>query len=157
MRIIRSVTEESPELNAIRIMFREYEAELGADLDFQDFEAELKNPLKKYGPPDGALFLALWNFQPAGCIAFYRMEDPEICEMKRLFVRPAYRKTGTGRALVALLMEKAKEMGYKKMRLDTLARLGPAIELYKQFGFRETAPYYKNPLPDVVYMEADLI
>lgn len=156
MRIVRSVTEESSELKAIRIMFREYEAELGANLDFQDFEEELKNPLTKYGPPEGALFLALWNFQPAGCIALRAMEEEGVCEMKRLYVRPSYRKTGTGRALVALLVEKSKEMGYKKMRLDTLARLEPAIELYKQFGFREIKPYYENPLPDVVYLEADL-
>lgn len=137
-------------------MFREYESELGENLCFQSFEEELKDPLKKYGAPEGALYLALWNFQAAGCIAFYPMEDEGVCEMKRLYVRPSYRKTGTGRALVALLMEKAKEAGYKKMRLDTLERLDAAIVLYKQFGFREVAAYYENPLPGVVYMEADL-
>ncbi len=156
MRIIRQVKEESPELASVRMLFREYEQELGENLCFQSFEEELKDPLKKYGPPKGILLLALWNFEPAGCIAVYPMEEEGVCEMKRLYVRPKHRSTGTGRTLVAMLLEMAKEIGYHTMRLDTLGKLQPAIKMYRQFGFRETGAYYDNPLPGVVYMEAML-
>lgn len=153
---IKHIIEEGEELNCIRTLFREYENELDADICFQSFEAELKDPLKKYGPPAGDLVLACWNDETAGCIALSRLKEEGVCEMKRLYVRPAFRKNNIGKLLVEELLRSAKEKNYKLMRLDTLTRLQPAIRLYQRFGFRHTKPYYHNPLPDVLYMEKQL-
>ncbi|HEX4956634.1 MAG TPA: GNAT family N-acetyltransferase, partial [Lacibacter sp.] len=119
-------------------------------------EAELQNPLLKYGPPKGVLYIAQWNHEVAGCIALMPLAEPGVCEMKRLYVRPAYRKHKIGKALVDLLIADAKRLGYTKMKLDTLQKLQPAIQLYKQYGFVETTAYYQNPLAQVVYMEKEL-
>ncbi len=153
---VKHITEEGDELNIIRTLFREYEKELDADICFQSFEAELKDPLKKYGPPGGDLLLAFWNDEIAGCIALTRLKEEGVCEMKRLYVRPAFRKNKIGKLLVEELLRSAKEKNYKLMRLDTLSKLQPAIRLYRHFGFLHTTPYYHNPLPDVVYMEKPL-
>lgn len=157
MRIIREVKSAGEELDSIRVLFREYEESLGENLCFQGFEEELINPLLKYGPPHGVIFLALWNFEAVGCVALYPLQESGVCEMKRLYVKPNHRGAGTARTLVALLIDKARELGYHTMKLDTLSRLQPAIQLYKNFGFRETSPYYENPIPDVVYMELNLL
>ena len=156
---LQFVTEEGREMNQIRELFREYEQALGEDLCFQSFEAELENPLKKYDAGNGAILLAYHENEACGCIALQSLADKEegVCEMKRLYVRPAFRKLGIGRLLVDKILEVAKEKGYKKMKLDTLKKLGAAIDLYKSYGFVSTQPYYQNPLGDVVYMEKDLI
>jgi putative acetyltransferase len=156
MEQIIHVQKESSELNIIRELFREYEKELNADLCFQGFAEELENPLKKYGPPKGGLFLCYWNDEPAGCIALTAKEQPEYCEMKRLYVRPAYRRFGIGRILVNRLIEFALKENYQFMRLDTFERLQSAIRLYETFGFGYIEPYYDNPNKDVVYMEKKL-
>lgn len=162
-------------MDEIRILFREYEKELDENLCFQSFEAELKDPLKKYGLPKGFLYIAEWNHEVAGCIALTDISTPAkdgtgslnmtadtstslstVCEMKRLYVRPQFRKHKIGKAMVEQLMKDAEELGYKTMKLDTLQKLQPAITLYKQYGFFETTAYYENPLPGVVYMEKQL-
>ena len=150
------VMREGDELDTIRILFREYGTELGEDLCFQGFDAELGNPFKKYGPPAGALLLALWEGEPAGCIALTPMREAGACEMKRLYVRPGYRQHGIGRLLVDALLEEARRRNYTSMKLDTLQRLQAAIRLYEQYGFVHIAPYYDNPIGDVVYMEKRL-
>ena len=150
------VIQEGDDLNTIRQLFREYETELGEDLCFQSFEAELQNPLKKYGDPAGALFLAIWNEAAAGCIALTPLKEPGACEMKRLYVRAGYRGHGIARLLVETLLRAASQKGYTQMKLDTLQRLQPAIRLYEQYGFVHTPAYYANPLDDVVYMEKSL-
>ena len=150
------VTAEGNDLDTVRQLFREYEAELNEDLCFQSFEAELNNPLKKYGPPQGALLLALWEGNVAGCIALTPLKEPGTCEMKRLYVRAAYRKHGIGRLLVDALLQEARLRHYTHMKLDTLQRLQAAIRLYEQYGFVHTSPYYANPINDVVYMEKSL-
>lgn len=150
------VFEEGNRMDAIRTLFREYESELNEDLCFQSFEDELKNPLKKYGAPHGVLYIALWNDEVAGCIALMPLKEKGVCEMKRLYVRPAFRKHKIGKSLVEQLLRDAKEMGYTKMKLDTLQKLQPAIQLYKQFSFNETTAYYHNPIATVVYMEKEL-
>lgn len=150
---IQLITAEGDYMDAIRTLFREYETELDEDLCFQSFEAELKNPLQKYGPPHGVLYIAKWNKEVAGCIALMPLAEPGVCEMKRLYVRPAYRKHKIGKALVDQLIADAKRLGYKKMKLDTLQKLQPAVQLYKKMGFSETTPYYHNPISTVVYME----
>ena len=153
---IKHVIEEGNELNIIRDLFREYEKELNEDICFQSFEEELKHPLKKYGPPAGDLLLAYWEDEIAGCIALTKMKESGACEMKRLYVKPSFRKNKIGRLLIEDLLNSAKERGYKLMRLDTFLKLTAAMYLYKQFGFKNISAYYNNPLPGVVYMEREI-
>lgn len=153
---IKHIIEEGKELDIIRELFREYEKELDEDICFQSFEVELQHPLKKYGLPDGDLMLAYWNDEVAGCIALSKMKEAGACEMKRLYVRPAFRKNKIGRLLIEELLNSAKERNYEKMRLDTFLKLESAVHLYKQFGFENISAYYNNPLPGVVYMEKQL-
>lgn len=150
---ISHITKEGGELDIIRDLFREYEKELAEDICFQSFDAELKDPLKKYGLPDGDLMLAYWNDEVAGCIALTKMKDADACEMKRLYVKPEFRKNKIGRLLIEALLNSAKEKNYKRMRLDTFLKLQSAVYLYKQYGFENISAYYNNPLPGVVYME----
>lgn len=150
---IVQVIEEGKDLAACTQLFRAYAEELNADLCFQDFERELENPLKKYGPPKGALFLAKYDDKPVGCVAFQSLSEAGCCEMKRLYVLPAWRKKGIAKLLIEPLLVTAKQNEYTCMKLDTLDRLVPAIELYKSLGFITAQPYYSNPLEGVVYME----
>ena len=153
---IKHIIEEGKELDIIRDLFREYEKELDEDICFQSFEAELKDPLKKYGLPDGDLMLAYWDDEVAGCIALTKMKEAGACEMKRLYVKPQFRKNKIGRVLIEELFNAAKERNYQKMRLDTFLKLEAAVHLYKQYGFENISAYYDNPLPGVVYMEKEL-
>jgi N-acetylglutamate synthase-like GNAT family acetyltransferase len=139
MLLIKHVIEEGTELDHVRDLFQEYEKELNEDICFQDFEKELKHPLKKYGPPSGDLILAYWEDQIAGCIALTKWKEHGICEMKRLYVKPSFRKNKIGRMLIEDLLTSAKERDYQIMRLDT-----------------NISPYYDNPLRGVVYMELEL-
>ena len=156
MLLIKHIIEEGKELNIVRDLFREYEKELSEDICFQSFEEELKHPLKKYGPPDGDLLLAYWEDEIAGCIALTKMKEPGVCEMKRLYVKPPFRKNKIGKLLVEELLNSAKEREYKLMRLDTFLKLQAAVHLYQQFRFKNISAYYNNPLPGVVYMEKEL-
>ena len=150
---LEHITEANAELETVRQLFLDYQQELNADLCFQSFEAELKDPLKKYGPPTGSLLLAYYQDQPAGCIALQPLPEAGVCEMKRLYVVPSFRKFGIGRKLVQAILDDAKALGYHTMKLDTLDRLQPAIQLYKAFGFTDASAYYANPLEGVVYMQ----
>lgn len=150
---LEHITEANAELETVRQLFLDYQQELNADLCFQSFEAELKDPLKKYGPPTGSLLLAYYQDQPAGCIALQPLPEAGVCEMKRLYVVPIFRKFGIGRKLVQAILDDAKALGYHTMKLDTLDRLQPAIQLYKAFGFTDASAYYANPLEGVVYMQ----
>ncbi len=166
------IKEEGTLLDEIRTLFREYEKELDENLCFQSFEAEVNDPLKKYGSSKGVLYIAEWNHKVAGCIALTDISESistslnvaadasttlsTVCEMKRLYVRPQFRKHKIGKAMVEQLMKDAEQLGYRTMKLDTLKKLQPAITLYKQYGFTETTAYYENPLPGVVYMEKQL-
>ena len=152
---ISKVEHEGDQLNIIRQLFRDYENELGENLCFQSFEEELQHPLKKYAAPRGVIFLAKYNNEVAGCIALYEL-NADDCEMKRLYVKPRFRKNNIAQSLVEALIQHAKTQCFKTMKLDTLEKLQPAIKLYKKNGFEETTAYYENPLPGVVYMEKPL-
>ena len=153
---ITHISKEGPELDAIRELFREYEKELNENICFQSFEEELSDPLKKYGPPSGDLILAYWEDEVAGCIGLTKMKEEGACEMKRLYVRPAFRKNKVGKILIEDLLSSAKERNYRVMRLDTFEKLQAAIHLYKQYGFKNISAYYNNPLTGVVYMQKEL-
>lgn len=148
--------ENDPLLSTAKELFIAYQQELDEDLCFQNFTSELENPLKKYGPPNGILLLAKYENNIAGCVALQPLEEANSGEMKRLYVKPAFRKHQIGAYLVEELIKEAKNKGYTKMKLDTLERLQPAIKLYEKFGFVNTSAYYTNPLAQVVYMEKDL-
>lgn len=142
-------------LHQTQCLFREYARSLGVDLDFQDFDTELAQLPGKYAPPGGTILLAEEAGTALGCVAL-RPLSPGICEMKRLYVRPAARGRGLGGALARAVLDEAARLGYAKMRLDTLERLSEAMRLYETLGFRRIPAYYANPLEDVVYWELDL-
>jgi len=149
-------TQTEADLDAARDLFRAYAESLDFDLCFQDFEAELDALPGDYAPPEGALLLAEVGGTIAGCVAVRPMDEDGVCEMKRLYVRPAFRRDGIGRALAAAIVETAQELGYDVMRLDTVESMTAARRLYASLGFEERDSYYHNPLPDVVYMERAL-
>lgn len=139
-----------------RELFREYSAWVEIDLCFQNFEKELAELPGNYAAPDGRLLLAFHNAQLAGCVGLRKIGEG-ICEMKRLFVREAFRGQGIGRYLIETVIRKAKEIGYERMRLDTLPpQMNDAIALYRSFGFTEIESYYDNPVPGAKFMELRL-
>lgn len=148
--------ERAEELASARQLFQEYAATLGIDLCFQNFDKELAGLPGDYTPPSGRLFLAVENDEVAGCVALRKIGDG-ICEMKRLYVRPAFRGTGLGRTLTETIIQTARELGYTHMRLDTLpGRMDRAIAMYESLGFTRIEPYYHNPVADAVFMELKL-
>lgn len=143
------------EFSAGRLLFEQYARQLGVDLQFQDFESELKQMQSMYGPPSGCLLLARRDDAFVACAAL-RRKSATICEMKRLFVTEEGRGAGLGRCLANALIHKASLLGYSAMVLDTLPGMSAAQALYRSLGFRERSAYYHNPVPGVVYMELDL-
>ena len=139
----------------VETLFREYVARLGEDISFQNFEDEFSTLPGKYARPGGVVLIAREGDEAAGVIA-YRMFEPGVAEMKRLYVRDAFRGRGLGRELANELIEDARERGYRTMLLDTLASMQAARGLYRDLGFVPVEPYYDNPLPGVAYMALDL-
>ena len=137
---------------AVRSLFVEYAENLGVDLCFQGFQEELDGLPGAYAPPDGRLLLAIDGDWAVGCVAIRKLGDG-ICEMKRLYVKSAYRGQGLGRRLAEAVIAEARAIGYGKMRLDSLTSLEEAAGLYRSLGFVEILPYRYNPLPDAVFME----
>ena len=150
----------SPEdLLQIRQLFVDYQNDLGIDLCFQGFSQELDTLPGEYAPPHGRLLLATVDGAPAGCCAFRPLvtsDHVNACEMKRLYVRPAFRRFGLGRQLVERIMSEARWVGFATMLLDTLNEMETARALYQEAGFVEVPPYYHNPLPGAHYLKATL-
>ena len=146
-----------PEDRAIvEALFREYVASLAEDISFQNVDDELNGLPGKYARPTGVVLIARQGDTAAGAVA-YRMVEPGVCEMKRLYVRPACRGSGLGRELANELIEDARAQGYRTMLLDTLASMEAARALYRDLGFVPVTPYYDNPLPGVMYMALELV
>lgn len=140
-----------PRLAIIRRLFREYQQDLGVDLCFQSFEEELAGLPGRYGPPGGAILLAHHRCHAAGCVAL-RDLGKGVCEMKRMFVRPRFRGLGLGRALAEAIVSEGRRLGYRTMKLDTVPKLQTALSIYRDLGFRKTAPYCHNPLQGAIYL-----
>jgi putative acetyltransferase len=153
MKILQAQTAD--DIETVRALFREYERFLEVDLCFQGFAEELATLPGRYAPPQGRLLLAWAGEQAAGCVALRPLDDG-ACEMKRLFIRSAYRGQGLGLMLAQRIIHEAIAVGYTVMRLDTLDTLERAMRIYENLGFQRCAPYYANPLPGVVYWQRAL-
>jgi len=154
--ITTTQAESALQIAAIRELFLEYAQSLGFSLCFQSFDQELASLPGDYAPPNGRLLLAISKGNPAGCVALHKL-DQDICEMKRLYVRSQYRGKGLGRELAERVIAEARQLGYKKLRLDTVEPvMKTAVAMYRQLGFREIPPYRPNPIKGALYMELQL-
>lgn len=158
LRIIEALEGENVEL--VRGLFKEYGAWGQAKgivfpEEFQAFQEQLANLPGCFAPPDGRLLLAMHQGRAAGCVALRKLGD-DVCEMKRLYVAPAFRRLGIGRALAEAVIEQARKIGYASMRLDTVAAMKVAGVLYVSLGFKEIEAYRYNPLEDAKFMELEL-
>ncbi len=147
------------DVSTVRGLFQDYQANIGIDLGFQGFEAELAELPGVYAAPAGSLVLAFVDGEPAGCCAMrplYNTDHLNACEMKRLFVRPAFRGFGLGRQLVDRVLSEAHLAGYTTMLLDTLSDMETARALYQEAGFVEVPPYYHNPIAGAHYLKVEL-
>lgn len=149
----------SAELAALRELFQEYANSLGIDLCFQQFDAELAGLPGDYAAPRGTLLLARVDGETAGCCALRPLDNadyPNAAEMKRLYVRKAFRGFGLGRQLAEAVLDAARQAGYACVLLDTLDEMESARALYADLGFVEVPPYYHNPIPGAHYLKADI-
>lgn len=157
--MIEQITEAGGQIEPARAIFREYADSLGIDLGFQDFERELRELPGEYAPPRGTLLLATLDGVVAGCCALRPLDTvdyPNAAEMKRLYVRKAFRGFGLGRQLAEHCLDAAREAGYTCVLLDTLSDMEAARALYEELGFEEIPPYYHNPIAGAHYLKVDL-
>ena len=154
IRLIPACSEE--DLSRARALFEEYASSLHFDLGFQNFKEELTGLPGGYAPPEGCLLLALDEKRVAGCAALRKI-DREICEVKRLYVRPSFRRLGVGRILSLAIIREARKIGYRRMRLDTVPAMKEAQALYRSLGFLKIPPYCHNPVPGAAFLELNLV
>ncbi|MFZ0277428.1 MAG: GNAT family N-acetyltransferase [Candidatus Sulfotelmatobacter sp.] len=151
-----SQAESPAQISQARELFLEYAQSLGFSLCFQNFEKELAELPGDYAPPEGRLLLAECEGQLAACVALHKLE-PRICEMKRLYLRPQFRGKGLGRALAERIIAEARQIGFQRMRLDTVEPvMKDAVAMYRKLGFKGIAPYRPNPIAGAMYMELEL-
>ena len=155
METLITACTSDEDFTVARTLFEEYARALDIDLCFQNFGDELERIREIYGGPRGCLLLARQRQEVVGCVGLRALEAA-TCEMKRLYVRAEARGRDIGRRLAVEIVERARVMGYRRVVLDTLPSMGVAQTLYRSLGFKETARYYPNPLPGVVYMELEL-
>jgi putative acetyltransferase len=157
VRVLNFAQAESPsQVAQARELFLEYAQSLGFSLCFQNFDKELAELPGDYAPPEGRLLLAECEGTLAACVALHKLA-PDTCEMKRLYLRPQFRAKGLGRALAERIIAEARQIGYRRMRLDTVEPvMRDAVMLYRKLGFKEIAPYRPNPVDGAMYMELDL-
>lgn len=153
MQRIEAITAE--DFEKAKALFREYAQWLNIDLCFQEFEKELTILSSMYGRPKGVLFLFLQNYEPVACVGV-RQIDENIAELKRMYVRPAYRRVGIAQELLDASLIFAKTAGYTAIRLDTLDTMHSAMGLYEKNGFMKISAYYNNPEKNAVYYEKRL-
>ena len=157
---LQFITPDSPDLlAATRQIFTDYATQLGIDLCFQNFDAELADLPGEYNEPRGALLLALVDGEIAGCCGLRALDSvdyPNAAEMKRLYLRKAFRRFGLGRQLAETMLDKARMAGYQSVLLDTLDDMESARALYAELGFVDIPPYYHNPVAGAHYLKADL-
>ena len=145
--------QSESQVEQVRELFLEYARSLGFSLCFQNFDQELANLPGDYSPPHGRLLLAEFEGELAGCVALHKLEN-EICEMKRLYLRPQFRGKGLGRALATRIIAEARDLGYSRLRLDTVeSAMQDAVAMYLKLGFRKIDPYCANPMPSALYLE----
>jgi putative acetyltransferase len=155
LSIIQAETEE--QLATVRELMLEYAAWLEFELCFQGFEEELRTLPGKYALPDGRLLLAMWSGETAGIGALRPLKEAGVCEMKRLYVRPRFRGHSIGLSLAQRLIRDAAEIGYERMRLDTVpGKMDSAIAMYRRLGFEPIEPYYGTPISQTLFMELTL-
>ena len=153
-KFVKASSKEEYELG--KALFVSYAKAIGVDLSFQGFENELLHVNVQYGPPEGALFLVYVDEpSPAGCFALRKFET-NVCELKRMFLEKTQRGKGIGRHMMEKALLEARELGYGKIRLDSLRSMKSAIALYREFGFKEVEPYRYNPFKDAVYFEKEI-
>ena len=155
MSVCIDFAESIADFDNAKQLFLEYADSPGFSLCFQGFEEELENLPGKYAAPDGCILLARDKLDCVGCVGL-RPLNQNVCEMKRLYVKPAFRRIGLGRCLAERIVLQGSQKNYVRMQLDTLSNMKYAMKLYRSLGFVETDPYYNNPHPEVVFFEISL-
>jgi len=157
LKVLTFAQAKSPaQISQARELFLEYAQSLSFSLCFQNFDKELAGLPGDYAPPEGRLLLVEYDGQLAACVALHKLES-RICEMKRLFLRREFRGKGLGRATAERIIAEARQIGYRRMRLDTVELvMTAAIAMYRKLGFKEIAPYRANPIAGAMYMELEL-
>ncbi|HUI29184.1 MAG TPA: GNAT family N-acetyltransferase [Candidatus Acidoferrales bacterium] len=152
LRFEMVLPEEKQFVEDAKQLFAEYAKSLNFSLCFQGFDKELRGLPGEYAPPSGRLFLAFLENKLAGCVALRKIDD-SVCEMKRLYLRPDFRGKGIGKKMTIEVVKAARDIGYSRMRLDTVPEMKEAISLYRLLGFVEISPYRENPIPGAIFME----
>jgi len=153
IQIVQAASHE--QIGNVRDLFIEYAHSLNVSLCFENLDKEVNELPGVYAPPRGSLLLAADGEKIAGCVALKKVDD-RVCEMKRLYVRAEFRGRGIGKRLAMQIVDEAREIGYERLRLDTLPSMKEAISLYRSLGFEEIPAYRELPVPGALFMQVKL-